>query len=113
MGLTDAAIIAGLIQVPAISLPPISHTATTYYVDANAGSDANAGKAKTEAFATIHKAMQTIRGGDVVYVLPGTYHESVAVSQAGTEAGYTTVMGMPDMERPKIRSSPSIYNPLN
>ena len=55
---------------------------TTYWVDGTNGSDSNSGKEHTKAFKTIQKAVTTQIAdatglGDVIYVLPGTYTESI------------------------------------
>ena len=54
----------------------------TYFVDGTNGNDLNAGTSYDEAFATIQAAVtkqiaNTNSLGDVIYVLPGTYAESV------------------------------------
>ena len=53
-----------------------------YFVDGTNGSDANGGKDPSDAYATIQKAVTrqiaVASGlGDVIYVLPGTYTESI------------------------------------
>ena len=46
--------------------------ATDFFVSTT-GSDANDGKTRTNAFATLSKAQQVVKAGDRVYILPGTY----------------------------------------
>ncbi len=95
-------------EIPEIKLPPISPYATVYYVSASTGSDGNLGTSKSSPLASINKALQFAKGGDVVYVMSGTYNESLAINKSGTSRGYTTIMRMPGSEsRPKIVLNPS------
>jgi hypothetical protein len=52
----------------------------TYYVDANTGSDGNAGLTPDEAFATIQKAIDSAYDGDSVVVNTGRYEERINFS---------------------------------
>jgi len=64
-----------------------SASATTYYVDRNAGSctDAGAGSA-SQPFCTIDRAADKVVAGDGVQVAGGTYPEAVTVSASGTSS---------------------------
>jgi len=65
---------------------------STYYVDAINGSDYNDGLSPETAWATITKACNTMVSGDVVYVAPGVYRESIYFVNA---PGTFTVIGDP------------------
>ena len=47
-------------------------SATDYYLSPS-GSDASDGKTRQTAFATLGQAQKVVKGGDNVYILPGTY----------------------------------------
>jgi Right handed beta helix region len=80
------------------ALAPRGATAATYYV-ATTGSDVNPGTF-FQPFRTIAKGVQSLHGGDTLYIRRGTYVESIAArfgvippsgtswSQATTIAGY-------------------------
>jgi hypothetical protein len=57
-------------------------TGTSYYVSPS-GSDSNSGSS-TAPWLTIQHAANSVSAGDTVYVLAGTYHESVAISVSGS-----------------------------
>lgn len=59
--------------------------AATYYVRAS-GSDANTGLSPARAWASVKKAGDTLRAGDVVYVGAGTYTAKVDVKNSGSAA---------------------------
>jgi hypothetical protein len=73
---------AKLIGITALSLYlllPSSSLATTYYIDAVAGSDANAGTSRGAAWRTLAKAYGKINdavivGDDVILIRPGRYY---------------------------------------
>jgi hypothetical protein len=67
--------------------------ATTYYVRASAGSDANTGLSPLVAFRTLTRAMTAAQPGDVIYVGGGTYLESVTTVRAGTSAARIRFIG--------------------
>jgi hypothetical protein len=50
--------------------------ATNYYVNPS-GNDGNAGTSSGAPWATIGKANNTLRAGDVVFISPGTYADAV------------------------------------
>ena len=64
-----------------LALTATAETAT-YYV-ATSGDDGNPGTLATP-FRTIQQAADTAKGGDTVYVLPGTYPESITSTTSGT-----------------------------
>ena len=68
----------------------VSASAANYYV-ATTGSDANPGSA-SQPWRTIQKAANTVVGGDVVRVQPGTYNERVAEGTSGNAANYITYL---------------------
>lgn len=63
---------------------PASTTGKTYYVDASAGKDGNAGTSPFAAFLTLKKAVSVIAAGDTVLIRKGLYRESLDVSHAPT-----------------------------
>jgi Chitobiase/beta-hexosaminidase C-terminal domain/Right handed beta helix region len=62
------------------STPP--PTGTTFYVSPS-GDDSNAGSS-TAPWLTIQHAANSVSAGDTVYVLAGTYHESVTIAVSGS-----------------------------
>jgi hypothetical protein len=48
-----------------------------YHVDGSTGRDSNGGTSRSDAFATIQKAVDEAYPGDVIMVWPGTYREAV------------------------------------
>jgi hypothetical protein len=113
LALGSVAEAAALPPIPTISNPPISASATIYYVDSMNGHDTASGLLPSSAFATIRKAMgnPAFKGGDVVQIAPGQYVESIIIGQSGTPSGYTTIRGTPGRAPPQIISSPSVANP--
>ncbi len=69
----------------------LSVFAGVFYVRPD-GSDSNSGSANTyqDAWATIQKAADTLRPGDIVEVQAGTYYEAVKVIISGESARYIT-----------------------
>ena len=57
---------------------------STYYVDAVNGSDYNDGLSPETAWATMTKAGNEMLDGDVVYVAPGVYRESIHFTNTGS-----------------------------
>lgn len=51
----------------------------TWYVDGTNGSDANSGRLRTEAFATIGAAVTAASAGDLIRIAEDTYDEAVSV----------------------------------
>lgn len=66
----------------AVLLATLTISATDYYLSAT-GSDANDGKSRSAAFATLGRAQQAVKAGDRVYILPGTY--TITESQISKE----------------------------
>jgi hypothetical protein len=62
--------------------PPPAPTGSTYYVSP-AGSDSSNGSS-TAPWLTIQHAANSVTAGDTVYVLAGTYHESVTLEASGS-----------------------------
>lgn len=72
----------------------------TYFVSAATGNDADDGLSEANAWLTIDKAMNTVVGGDKVWVKgDGTYGETATIDTAGTRSnpitfeGYTSTTG--------------------
>jgi len=61
--------------------------ATTYYVSKN-GNDNNAGTSESMAWKTIGKAAKTLKAGDEVVILNGTYKEQVIPKNSGNAGKY-------------------------
>src|SRR6187200_3609800 len=58
-------------------IPPMG--GDVWWVSKN-GSDANSGRAIDDAFATFRKALNTMAGGDTLYIDDGVYNESIGAS---------------------------------
>ena len=102
---------------------------STYYVDAAAGNDANAGTSAGSAWATVGHAAARVAAGDKVYVKAGTYAEQVvvngltdvslvAVNGPGTvtieaPAGALAVTGHSDHWNTDVRSIVTVTNSTN
>ena len=63
--------------------------ATTYYVSKN-GNDSNSGTSESMAWRTISKAAKTLKAGDEVIILKGTYKEQVIPENSGVAGKYIT-----------------------
>ena len=68
-------------------------SSTIYYVSP-AGSDDSSGISEEGAFATLRKAIENVHPGGRVHILPGTYHESIAVEGLGDAAAYIGISGV-------------------
>lgn len=66
---------------------------TPYYVSTT-GSDDSAGTSRDAAFRTLRKAMERVRPGGRIYILPGTYSESIAVEGMGDPIAYIGITGI-------------------
>jgi len=71
---------------------------TIYYVDATNGSDSNSGTSSAIAWKTITKANNTLTAGDTVYVMAGTYEETIYPSNSGTSGNPITYKNYNDDE---------------
>ena len=58
----------------------------TIWVDGKNGNDSNNGLSQGQAFKTIGKGANTVRGGDVMIVRPGKYYEKPTFSNLGSSA---------------------------
>ncbi|MBI4506969.1 MAG: hypothetical protein HY691_15675, partial [Chloroflexi bacterium] len=72
-GVAGAASQTKTITTRAENIPPASALAPTHYVDAQGGSDANAGTSPSQAWRTVRKALAAAPDGAVVHVAPGFY----------------------------------------
>ena len=69
----------------------------TYYVSATTGADVNSGLSVGAALATIGAAEnKATSAGDIVYIAPGTYRETVSHAYGGTAADRIYFIGDPD-----------------
>lgn len=80
MGLV-AALVAG---------PASQARAATYYVDASAGSDANAGTSWATAYKSVSNAVVKVTTGEEIWVAAGTYTHAIA---AGMIVSNHTLLG--------------------
>ena len=89
------AMIASAPAVAAVSAPVVAR-ATTWYVGAGAGRDANSGRTATSAFATLQHAESVTAPGDTVAILNGTYTNTAAggnildITRSGTASAWIT-----------------------
>ena len=65
---------------------------TSYFVSF-AGDDDADGTSVTTAFKTISRALQAVRPGGTVRILPGTYYEGIGLLNCGTETDSLTIIG--------------------
>ena len=74
------------------SFPTSTHTSTTYYVDANKGSDSNSGKMDSP-FQTISKAVMAARAGGsgsaVIMLRAGTFYLTETIMLSDKDSGLT------------------------
>lgn len=63
---------------------------SAWFVDSTGGSNSYSGKGQSSAFATIQKAVDSAGPGDVIYIAPGSYDETVTVT-AVTKANLTLI----------------------
>ena len=71
----------------------------TYYVSATTGADINSGLSVGAAKATIGAAENlATSAGDIVYIAPGTYRETVSHAYGGTAADRIYFIGDPDCQ---------------
>lgn len=82
----------------------------TYYVNANTGSDSNAGFSTSDAFRTLNHAVSKTNPGDTVLVMNGTYIEdgsstaTLRINRAGTADNWITYQAYPG-HSPLIQSN--------
>ena len=69
----------------------VSIAYTDYYVSVSSGSDDAPGTSETAAFATIAHALETVHPGGTVFILPGTYHECIGLSNTGNSGATITI----------------------
>jgi hypothetical protein len=73
-------------SVPALSSGAVTGNSLTagnvYYVSA-AGSDSNSGASTSQPLKTITAALDGAASGDIIYVMGGTYAETVSITQSG------------------------------
>jgi len=89
-----------------------SNAGRTLYVNANSGSNNNAGLSVSDAFRTLNYAMDRTRPGDTVLVMNGTYREEntsratlrITEGQGGTADNWITYKAYPG-HNPRIQSN--------
>jgi len=84
-------IVLTLLFLCLISLPVLS---TDYYIKPN-GNDNLSGTTVDNAWATIGKANSTLQAGDTVYILDGTYNETIDPANSGTSGNLITYKNYP------------------
>ena len=65
---------------------------TTYYVSTNGDNDAD-GRSLNSPFRTIARALQAVRSGGAVQILPGVYSESLTLQNVGTDSDTIFIRG--------------------
>ena len=71
----------------------------TYYVSATTGNDSNNGTSVSTPKATIGAGENlATSAGDIVYIAPGTYRETVSHAYSGTAADRIYFIGDPDCQ---------------
>ncbi len=76
--------VRGIIIVLSLLMSTIQGYSKDYYVS-KGGSDQNDGS-QSNPFLSIAKASSVMQAGDVCYIREGIYHETLSVSQSGTQA---------------------------
>jgi chitodextrinase/dienelactone hydrolase len=73
-------------SAPALSSGAVTDNSLTagnvYYVSA-AGSDSNSGASTSQPLQTIAAALNSAASGDIIYVMGGTYAETISITQSG------------------------------
>lgn len=73
-----------------VILAPICVDAASYYVSSTAGSDSYSGTSTAYPFRTIQRAAGVVAASDIVYIMGGTYAESISCSRSGTSSSRIT-----------------------
>jgi hypothetical protein len=76
----------------ALSIPLLCNAAT-YYISPT-GNNANPGT-QTTPWATIQYSVNQLKAGDMLYVMGGTYPETVTISSSGTQSSPINVIAYP------------------
>lgn len=110
---------AGLIAVPGPNSPPTARCSVVcYYVDAVHGSDANTGRSRSAAFATLDKASSKVVPGATVYVMSGTYSAddssaaTLTITTAGRPNAWITFAAYPG-QHPIVKLDPQAWNGIH
>lgn len=74
---------------------PRTATGSTWYISPN-GSDTADGRTTTTPWRTFARAWQTVRAGDTLLVMDGTYNQSIAPSLNGTATAPITIRAVND-----------------
>lgn len=78
---------------PYLGLGAYEFVANTVFFVKPDGSDSNDGLSVASAFQTIGRAVQAADAGDTIYVLEGTYNETISPSTSGTAADPILIRG--------------------
>ena len=76
-----------------INGPSTEIDSTNYYVSTQ-GNDETDGQSREKAFRTLAKAFQSVRPGGTIYILPGTYEESLGLQNMGRSDVRIVVTGL-------------------
>ena len=76
----------------------VNARAAIYYVDGQHGNDGNTGQSVAASWRTLGKANSEIQPGDTVYILEGTYGQTIRPDRSGTQGNYITYARYNDEE---------------
>ncbi len=82
-------------QKQRVTMPDTGNTGGTgvvWYVSTQ-GSDANSGQSRDSAFRTLRHALEVVRPGETIVILPGTYTEEIEVFNLGDGSAPITIRG--------------------
>lgn len=79
--------------VKSAAFPEFVTTGNTYYVS-KTGNDSNSGTIDSP-WLTFQKAVNTVKGGDTVYIRGGAYSQRLIITKSGASGAYITFAGYP------------------
>ncbi len=71
--------------------PPVPPPSGSQYYVSTTGNDSNNGRSIGAAFRTVQKGLDSVRAGDTLNIIAGTYAEQVVVRNSGTAGNYITI----------------------
>ncbi len=84
-------------------------TGKSYYVSATAGAEGNTGLSAIAAFKNISTGINAAAAGDTVFIMNGTYTESINITKSGADHAYITIKAYL-AQTPKIYISGNSWN---